>query len=286
VRRKSRRSVVSGRVRFVVGAAGLLVGIGLGANFGGPWLAELWPERFQVAAVAISGHERVAPVDLAATARVAAGARIQDVDLAAVRERLLAHPWVAGIRVATLMPDRVLLEVDERVPLAVAWLGEGARYVDRSGTAFAPAPLRTQAPRLVGVDEVDPAVPHPTLAQGVRILEAIAVRGMPQPSAVQLGGDDSRELPALVLGAGRGVDQRVLLGGGELDAKLARLATLLQADLPETRAATEIDLRFGDRVILRGGPSPGQEPSHSAAAGGRAVDAGGSPQPLGTGRAG
>jgi hypothetical protein len=52
---------------------------------------------------------------------------------------------------------------------------------------------------------------------------------------------------------------RVLLGAEERDAKLARLARLLAAGLPELRTAAEIDLRFGADVILR--PRPAAEPA-------------------------
>jgi hypothetical protein len=71
---------------------------------------------------------------------------------------------------------------------------------------------------------------------------------------VELGGAPPEALPALRLG---GAGPRVVLGAGAVDAKLERLARVRAADLPEVREASEIDLRFGDDVVLRGGPAPG-----------------------------
>ena len=69
----------------------------------------------------------------------------------------------------------------------------------------------------------------------------------------------------------------MILGGGDLEAKLDRLSWVLKADLGETGAASSIDLRFGSQVILRDGPPPsgdeatgdrgGASPSDSGRAG-------------------
>ena len=54
----------------------------------------------------------------------------------------------------------------------------------------------------------------------------------------------------------RGVPGRVVLGTGPLPPKLERLARLLAEASDEVAEAARIDLRFGDRVVLGGGPSP------------------------------
>jgi len=70
---------------------------------------------------------------------------------------------------------------------------------------------------------------------------------------VQVARSQATELPVLVLPNGA----RALLGAGDHEEKLARLGALLRSRLPEVAAAREIDLRFGDRMVLRGGlPSP------------------------------
>ena len=91
----------------------------------------------------------------------------------------------------------------------------------------------------------------PLLAQGVRLIVAAGAEGLPTPSAVLLGGRPPEELPALCWGT-PGDERVAVLGGGELEARLSRLADLWAADLPEFRDAAEVDLRFGDQLILRG----------------------------------
>jgi hypothetical protein len=83
---------------------------------------------------------------------------------------------------------------------------------------------------------------------------------------VRVARDDPARLPALVLASGT----RVTLGAGDLDGKLARLAALLAAGRPEVAAALEIDLRFGDRMVLRSGALP-EGGSGVAAASGRSA---------------
>jgi hypothetical protein len=121
---------------------------------------------------------------------------------------------------------------------------------------------------VVGPDDAKARSADPRLAEGVAVARALRAHALPPVKEVLVGRDAPSRLPALVLGSGT----RVTLGAGELDAKLARLAALLAAGRPEVAAAFEIDLRFGDRMVLRSGPPP-------ADGGGVAAASGGSPAP-------
>src|SRR4029450_13028737 len=80
---------------------------------------------------------------------------------------------------------------------------------------------------------------------------------------VRAGRGAPQELPARELTSGA----RVLVGAGDPAPRLERLAALLRAGLPEVAAAREIDLRFGDRMVLRGG-LPGSAPAGERGGGG------------------
>ncbi|MFT5695686.1 MAG: hypothetical protein ACI9QQ_001665, partial [Myxococcota bacterium] len=67
-----------------------------------------------------------------------------------------------------------------------------------------------------------------------------------------------REIELPSKGAGRGwvlhsqtLPRTVILGEDELEPRLAKLAMLLGTDLPSTRGAEEIDLRFANQAVLR-----------------------------------
>jgi len=256
-RSNRRRELLAIRRRTVVLTLAGILGFGLGAS-AERLLGRLAPERAVLHGVSVAGCERVPPPELVAHAGLAAGMPLAAIDLGAIERDLAAHPWVRSSR-ATLLPlGRMLIDVEERVPVAlVRDVAGGPHFVDASGHIFADAPLDAALPELRGL-ESDAAgdAPEPRLAQGARLLERFAAHGIrPAPTDVWLGGDAPERLPAVSWGEPDQGGLRAVIGGGALEEKLGYLAELLQAGLPEVAQATEIDLRFGERVILRGVPA-------------------------------
>jgi hypothetical protein len=136
----------------------------------------------------------------------------------------------------------------------VAWARIGAVtwLVDADGAAFV-AGAAPGLPELVGAGAPD----DPRLAEGAAWLAALAAQGLAPPEALWLGDADPARAPVLALAPAAGAPgARVLLGAGEREAKLARLARLLASGLPELATTGEIDLRFGTAVVLRPRPEP------------------------------
>ena len=240
----------------------LVLGVAIGALRGEALLARVG--RATQLRLAVVGNAKATPRELAAAAGIAPGARLATLDLARVQAGIAAHPWVASARVTTFPPDLVLVAVEEREPVAVAPIGAKTWLVDRSGNAFLPAEPGTELPALVGAGARDDA----QLAEGVAWLDALAAHGIAAPHGLVLADADPARAPALELASDAPAPgARVLLGSGEREAKLDRLARLLAAGLPELRTAAEIDLRFGADVILR--PRPEAE---GAAPDGAATD--------------
>ena len=254
----------------LLAAAALGLALGSGAREG--WPRALGPGPLALERISVAGARRVPAAELASAAALAPGTPFAGLDRAAVAARVAAHPWIATARVTTLAPDVLLLQVREREPAALAWLGRPPApwLVDRAGTPFAPARGDEGYPRLVGVAEFTRDEPHPRLAQGVRLVEALVARNLPLPREIRVGGDDPHVLPAFSMPTPEG-EKRVWVGGeGDPGAKLERLKRLLREVRPETAAARVIDVRFGEQVLLRGGP-PSQEGGTAQARGGAAV---------------
>jgi hypothetical protein len=232
------------------------VGVAAGALRGEALLARALPGRASQLRMALVGNLQAAPLELAAAAGVGPGTRLAALDLGRVQAGLAAHPWVESVHVATLPPDWLLVAVEERTPVAVAPIGAESWLVDRSGRAFLPAAPGAAFPALFGASARDDA----RLAEGVAWLDALAAHGIRAPRGLFLVDPDPARAPALELASDAPAPgARVLLGTGECDAKLGRLARLLAADPPELRTTAEIDLRFGVDVILR--PRPAAEPA-------------------------
>ena len=252
----------SGRVRriarWLTWTAAAVTGLAAG-TFGWNQLgSRVAPQHTAVAALELSGNQRVAPEALAVLAGIRPGTPLGAVDLEAVRERIASHPWIASARVTALPPRRLLVGVEERTPRALTRTAEGMRFVDGSGVAFAPAPAaggipelrRTPSPGGLSDSEVALEAPDPDLVAGIQVLDGLAREGLPAPLHVEVGEDEAGSHPAFAWRRGETL-QRVVLGEGELETKLARLARLVQADLRQAREAVQLDLRFRGRVILR-----------------------------------
>jgi hypothetical protein len=169
--------------------------------------------------------------------------------------------------VTVLRPGRLIAHVTEREAAAVTRLGMPPTLwlVDVDGTPFTPVAAVWARSHVVvaGPPDAEPGVASGRLREGVRIARALLARGLGPAVEVEVAGAPPAELPALRLEDG----PRVLLGPGELDEKLRRLDALLGAGFAEVERAAVIDLRFGDRMVLRSGPSGG--PDEATTAGGR-----------------
>jgi cell division protein FtsQ len=255
--------------------AATIVGVLLGFHGFEPLAARWAPELLVVERVSVIGSRQTSPQELVDAVAVRFGTPVLSVDRAELVRRVELHPWVRQARVALLRPGRIVVEITEREPAAVTRIGRPPTLwlVDADGTPFAPThdPRAAQGASIAGPADADPGTADGRLREGVRIARALRRHGIEDALEVEVAGAPAAELPAIRLALG----PRVLLGPGDLDAKLARLTRLLSARLGETTAAEVIDLRFGDRMVLRSGP-PGSP--------GEAVSAGGDPQAPGLGR--
>lgn len=247
------------------------------------------PELFAVRRLAVVGATQLDAVEVAHAAGLAAEQTIAAEELVA---RLARHPWVAAARAARVSPDTVVVRIVERVPAAIwirpavpseAPLPDEEFLVDAEGTPFAAAG-DDDLPRLrLAAADAEPCpadggcAPDPRLAAGVALARAVERAGFARPE-IELDGarpdaSEGAAAPALPVLRLAGVAPRVLLGDGDLELQLERLTRVL-ADVPASRAAAEIDLRFAGQVVLRPPPpEPGEEADEAASGGGPATPA-------------
>ena len=229
------------------------------------------PDLFAVRQLAIEGAERLDPDEVARAAGLAPGASWGDVAPEVLAQRLTAHPWIAEAHAARVSPTTVVVRIVERRPAAVL-IEPDARpaLVDESGAPFdVPAEGFEALPRLVLPRHVARDRAEPRLAAGIALARAIAAAGFERPE-LELEGADPKALPVLHV---PGLAPRVVLGEGAPASKLARLRRVLD-EVPESRRAAEIDLRFDDQVVLRPAP-PEAGPSDEASGPARAPLTGG-----------
>jgi len=271
VNQQSARTLLWRLFALTLFAASLSAGVALGARGFEPLAGHFFPPALAVESVSVAGSVNASAAEIARTLGLRAGTPLLSLDREELARRVTAHPWIRDAKVAVLRPGRILVQVEERESTAVAVLGSPpSRWlVDRDGTPFLPVALAESQGlvAILGLEDASPSVADSRLREGVDIVQALERHGLTEIREVRLGGHAPSELPALRVGVERDGGPEVLLGSGDLDPKLERLAALLAAPFDEVREASSIDLRFGDRMVLRSGPPEGS--GAAASAGGR-----------------
>jgi cell division protein FtsQ len=202
---------------------------------------------FRVDAVQVEGASPEARTSILRAARIERSSPILDVDLPALRRRIETVGWVKTAKVVRLLPDTVVISVDQRRPVAV-WQHNGhARVIDESGHPIAEAdPMRyADLPLVVGEGANDSA------ADILRL-----VRARPQLMS---------RLEALVRVDDRRWDIRLIDGGlVQLPARDEESA-LIQLDQLDQKARI-LELGF-ERIDLRDPEMVAVRPRETAAAG-------------------
>ncbi len=144
-------------------------------------------------------------------------------DTDAARDALLAHPWVATARVEKVLPETVIVRLEERRPSGAVVL-DAPYLVDATGRPFARVAAHEIAglPLVTGLDRADFDADPDAAYERVRAALAVARRYQQSPlearhplGTVHLAPGDRVEL---MLGR-----TRVALGAGEFRDKLGRL---------------------------------------------------------------
>jgi len=191
-------------------------------------------ERFQLRHVDFVGLAALDPGTLWQGAGVAAGTPLVDIDPEVVVQAISANPRVARVRAARLAPDRLVIGVSERVPIALE-MSSGMGLAE-DGTRF---PLeKGEAERLPQVSG-DPRRALPVLAAARLLGVNVATVDAPRAKNVRM-----RAL-------GR---PTVLVVGRDPSASLSDWRQLADTGLVESTGAREVDLRFRGNPVLRDFP--------------------------------
>lgn len=199
---------------------------------------------FRVEEILVVGRQETPRDELLKAVRLTRGAPILAFDLQSARRRVEALPWVRRARVERMLPDTVLLNVEERQPLAL-WQHNGSfSLIDHDGEIILREGLERFADLVVVVGEGAPS-------QAAGLFETL--------------GNEPELLPlvrAAVWVGGRRWNIRLT---GNIDVRLpeknargawARLAEYERVHRVLERDVQVLDLRLPDRLIVRKAPKP------------------------------
>jgi len=201
---------------------------------------------FALASIEVEGNRRVETAWVRSTLEPLRGENLLILELDDVRSRVVTHPWVAGVTVEKKLPNRLLLSIDERRPVALLRAESGLVYIDRQGRSIAPyEPGQGQIDLLLVAAEGGGAR---SLAGAVAVAEELAA-ATPSWAAtlsevVALGGDDYR----LFLGA---LPFPLVVRRGTLAARLPAFAPLLPELERRYSQISYVDLRSDRRIVFQ-----------------------------------
>ena len=92
-------------------------------------------QRFVVGDFEVTGNQRVGDGAIIEASGVVSGSPLLAVNVARVRARLEAMPWIHRASVHPVLPSRLVLQVQEYEPVAIV-VGPTMRLVDASGRLF------------------------------------------------------------------------------------------------------------------------------------------------------
>ena len=250
-------------VRVVLSLA-LLAAVGAGGWYGwrqaGPEVLAWADQFFEIKVVEITRTERISREDVLAMLDLEPGRGLLLVDVVQAQRSLETHPWIRRAVVRRVFPDTLVVELDEREPVAVLKTGTGGRefLLDREGKLISEGvPAADEGlPILTGVDYADAILG--TGETAARVRAGIALAGLLDRSGVGRTEVDLRR-PGDMVAYYSGL--RLRFGEGDLGDKVERYRQVSDrvADrwAAQAKAAparqVEVDLRFQDKVIVREG---------------------------------
>lgn len=160
----------------ILSAAGLLILSVLLAGFfvyGYSWVVS--HPYFQVKEISVRGVKELTDKDILTLAEVKPAQNLLAVSTGAVMRRVSKNPWVREVHVGRELPDKLVLEVRERTPLALLRLSNDFYLVDVEGFVFKKlsGADAVDLPIITGVSQKD-EVRSPMFLNALNLLKALS----------------------------------------------------------------------------------------------------------------
>jgi hypothetical protein len=238
------------RARLVVPAALGLVGLVAfaGLVFGTRWFL-LHSGRFNIARTDVTKTEHASYAELKRLADRARGRNIFTFDLARLQNDLEKVRWVKSAVVRRVLPDRLMVGIEERTPRGLALVHGRVSVIDEEGTAidlYTGAGKHETFPIFTGLDDLRASRARDQVTRGfdfVHYLEGSHPGFLAEISEIDLARDD--RIGLTLNGGGPIVRVHPTDYASNLDRWL-EMRDWLQGHLG---GGAYVDLRFKDRIV-------------------------------------
>jgi len=211
---------------------------------------------FRVREVEVEGGRKIPKETLLSLTAMEGMPNLFSVKLREVVKRLESHPWIDQVRVRKVFPHKIVIQVEERKPMAILQLEE-LYYIDTHGEIFTPVGERDEYnyPYVTGLTrrtfEKNPEEAKHLIAQALELLRIVN-----QGKAPSLGEISEihmeKAFGIYCFTKAQGVE--VKMGWEDFEEKLKRL-TLIWSDLRKRGlSAVSIDCSDLTRMIVKIAP--------------------------------
>jgi cell division protein FtsQ len=222
----------------------------------GVWLADvvLHARVLTVQHVRVRGNVRLSAGDVQALVAGIRGEHIFKVDFEPYRQRVLDSPWVSSVAMSRVLPSTIDVRISERIPMAVARVGQQLFLVDDAGVIideYGAAYRDFDLPIVDGLvsspDRTGPLVDHDRVAVTAAFLSALESRQDLLSRVSHIDVSNAHDVVVMF------DHDPVWLHLGK-DAFIERLNRYMELvpTLQERFVDIDyVDLRFGERVFVR-----------------------------------
>jgi len=215
-----------------------------------------WKESLEVQRVLVDGSRIIPAQQLYAMSGITIKSSLYGGDMYAVRNRILAQPFIKSVSVHRQYPDVVRIRVKEREPIAT--LNNGSMYYLDEESFLLPyvqTTAKLDLPMINGVSETQKIHPgdhvsQPEIQQAIQLLQVAQVIDSSMYhfiSEVNMNGGGDIILYSTDVGV------PIYLGRGDIPKKLLTLQSFWGNFLKTGNAEKlkYVDLRFDDQVVVR-----------------------------------
>jgi cell division protein FtsQ len=208
---------------------------------------------FRVREVEVEGCRRIARETILSLTRLEGMPNLFTVSLREVAKPLESHPWIDHVGVRKIFPNKILVQVEERKPIAILQLEE-LYYIDTKGVIFSPVGDRDghDYPFLTGLTrqllERDPVEAKGLIMKGLELLRiAEKEKGSPLQDISEIHMEKNYGIKCFT--RAEGIEVRI--GSEYFEEKLKRLSPIW-ADLQKRGfSAASIDCSDLKRMVVK-----------------------------------
>lgn len=209
---------------------------------------------FVVKAVDVEGSERLTPEEVRSVSGIRSDQNLVSLDTDEIMRRLESQRWIRNATVIKRLPDRVLLKIQERKPVALVGIEGDLYYMDAEGAVLGqvrPGQV-LDFPVITGLGK---DVWHARSSTGGRDVQQALVllhvlKTTPAMGRVaEIHVDRSEGLSFFL----EGFPFPACVGWSDFSSKTRRLAKILPDLSSPANLFESVDLRFSDQIIVRWG---------------------------------